>query len=86
MAFDRDRVPFCVAIASCKYEKAGYKANGSLLIAFFSIGFRVSRALIQQQPKNQPDPRRTELRHGAFFVDAGVVLGVVLGVARSSCS
>jgi hypothetical protein len=51
-----------------------------------------------QQPKNQPTPRRTELRHGAFLVDAGValgvvlgvelgvVLGVVLGVARSSCA
>ena len=23
-----------------------------------------------QQPKNQPTPRRTELRHGAFLVDA----------------
>jgi hypothetical protein len=28
-------------------QKAGYKVNGSLLIAFFSLGFRVSRPLIQ---------------------------------------
>ena len=28
-------------------QKAGYKANGSLLIAIFSLGFRASRALIQ---------------------------------------
>jgi hypothetical protein len=28
-------------------QKAGYKVNGSLLIAIFSLGFRASRALIQ---------------------------------------
>jgi hypothetical protein len=32
---------------SYRYEKAGYEASGSLLIAFFSIGFRAPRALIQ---------------------------------------
>jgi hypothetical protein len=36
-----------VAIGSCRYEKAGYKASGSLIIASFFIGFRVSRPLIQ---------------------------------------
>jgi hypothetical protein len=47
--FDRDRVPFCVAIESCRYEKAGaYKANGTLTIAFFTPRFRVSRALTHQ--------------------------------------
>jgi hypothetical protein len=28
-------------------QKAGYKANGTLLIAIFALGFRVSRRLIQ---------------------------------------
>jgi hypothetical protein len=28
-------------------QKAGYKVSGSLLIAFFALGFRVSRQLIE---------------------------------------
>jgi hypothetical protein len=48
-SWDRDRpaiAKLCEASQPLK-QKAGYKANGSLLIAFFSLGFRVSRALIQ---------------------------------------
>jgi hypothetical protein len=37
-----------VAIESYLYEKAGYKASGSMAIAFFAAGFRASRPLIQE--------------------------------------
>jgi hypothetical protein len=86
-----------------------YKARLDWIGSCLALGARAGAAhaaasperlrVLLQQPKNQPDPRRTELRHGAFVVDAGVALGVVLGVvllgvvlsvvlgvARSTCS
>jgi hypothetical protein len=36
----------CVTIEFYRYEKAGYKVNGPMTIAFFAAGFRASRALI----------------------------------------
>jgi hypothetical protein len=51
------RVRTAIALRSQNYaklrslkQKAGYKANGTLLIAIFALGFRVSRAPIQDDP------------------------------------
>jgi hypothetical protein len=41
---DRGTIPGSLTAAK---QKAGYKANGTLLIAIFAQGFRASRRLIQ---------------------------------------
>jgi hypothetical protein len=41
---DRGTIPGGLTAAK---QKAGYKANGTLLIAIFALGFRASRRLIQ---------------------------------------